>query len=233
MSLQETIESYLRDIYLIETEKYNCAPSPLVKTQELAEKRAVSPASITEMVKKLSELGLLLHSPYRGMQLTERGRKIAIERIRRHRLWESYLYHALKLSLKDIHSEAQALEGRNSARLLESIEEQLNFPQHDPHGDPIPSRKGIFPERELSYSLAESLPQVQVRITHFKKQDPSFLSCVQQKQLSIHQLLWKKSSKYLQGSMLFSTEKGKLLFLPEEIALYILVTEDSKTNKRK
>lgn len=110
-----------------------------VSTQALAESLQVKPPSVTEMVRRLAELGLLEHRPYRGVSLSERGRRAAVEMVRHHRLLETFLVEVLGLAGADVHDEAERLEHVMSERLEERIAEVLGHPAVDPHGSPIPA----------------------------------------------------------------------------------------------
>lgn len=108
----------------------------------LAARLGVSPASVTAMCKRLAERGLIRHRPYRAVELTGKGRLVALEVIRHHRLLEAYLHHALGMSWDRVHAEAEVLEHAISEELEDRIAELLGNPTHDPHGDPIPPKNG-------------------------------------------------------------------------------------------
>jgi DtxR family Mn-dependent transcriptional regulator len=116
-----------------------------VKTQALAAALAVSPASVTGMLRKLSELHLIEYEPYQGASLTQAGRKMALETIRHHRLIETYLAEALGYEWHEVHDEAEKLEHHISEDFEDRIARVLGHPTHDPHGDPIPARDGELP----------------------------------------------------------------------------------------
>ena len=117
-----------------------------VSTSAIAERLGVSPASASAMVKRLAALGLVAHEPYRGVELTPAGQRVALEVIRHHRLIELYLSEALDMPWDRVHEEAEVLEHAISPELSELIEQKLGFPTHDPHGDPIPTREGEIDE---------------------------------------------------------------------------------------
>jgi len=117
-----------------------------VLTTALAERLEVTPASATNMLKKLASLGLVEHVNYKGAALTEPGRKIALEVIRHHRLLETYLAEALGVPWDEVHAEAEVLEHVLSEELEERIAARLGYPAFDPHGHPIPSKDGAMPE---------------------------------------------------------------------------------------
>ena len=129
-------ENYLKSIYQLELTYGN------VSTNLLAEKLNARPASITDMMKKLSSKRLLHYKPYYGFHLTPEGRRIALGIIRRHRLWEFFLSEKLGFNWNEIHSLAEELEHVSSKKLIDKLDEYLGFPEQDPHGDPIPDSKG-------------------------------------------------------------------------------------------
>src|SRR5947207_7518845 len=108
----------------------------------------VTPASASAMVKRLDGLGLVTHVPYRGVQLTESGTKVALEILRHHRLLELYLAETLGVPWDRVHDEAEVLEHVLSEELEELIAAKLGDPTHDPHGDPIPTRELKLVEEE-------------------------------------------------------------------------------------
>ncbi len=112
-----------------------------VSTTALAERLGVTPASASGMVKRLGELGLVEHEPYRGVTLTEGGRRVALEVMRHHRLLELYLVESLGVPWDRVHAEAEVLEHVLSEELEELISAKLGHPTRDPHGDPIPTRE--------------------------------------------------------------------------------------------
>jgi DtxR family transcriptional regulator, Mn-dependent transcriptional regulator len=126
------MQDYLREIYKLRLEGRRAT------TSAIAERMGVRPPSVTAMLKRLAALGLAEHTPYRGVELTPAGERVALEVIRHHRLLEQYLSQALGLSLDELHSEADRLEHALSEELEARIDSSLGHPTHDPHGDPIP-----------------------------------------------------------------------------------------------
>ena len=119
-----------------------------VTTSALAERLGVSPGTVTAMLKRMGEMGLVEHEPYRGARLTEEGDRVALEVIRHHRLLESYLTEVLGMPWDRVHDEAEVLEHYISEELEERIAVALGHPRHDPHGDPIPDRDlGVAADR--------------------------------------------------------------------------------------
>jgi DtxR family Mn-dependent transcriptional regulator len=135
------MEDYLKTIYAIDQE------GQPVTTQRLADEMQISAASVTNMVKRLNALKMLVHLPYRGVSLTPEGTAVALEVIRHHRLLELYLTRALGFDIDQVHDEADRLEHHVSEELENRMAAILGDPEFDPHGHPIPSRSGDLPER--------------------------------------------------------------------------------------
>jgi DtxR family Mn-dependent transcriptional regulator len=132
----QAIEDYLKTIYMLEQEE-----KP-VSTSRIATAREVKPGSATSMIQRLNKLNLVDYEKHYGVTLTEAGRDIALEVIRHHRLVELYLMEALGFTWDEVHEQADILEHVISEKLEERIAAALNYPEFDPHGDPIPSKEG-------------------------------------------------------------------------------------------
>ena len=134
--LSRSVEDYLKVIYSL------CEPGEVASTTSIAETLEVQPASVTGMVKRLAEAGYLEHVPYRGVQLTEAGKRTALRILRRHRILETYLTERLGYRWEDVHQEAERLEHAASDELIERMATALENPSSDPHGAPIPTSSG-------------------------------------------------------------------------------------------
>jgi DtxR family Mn-dependent transcriptional regulator len=147
--LTAAVEDYVKAVYALESTEET------VSTNALAERLGVRPGSVSGMLRKLTALGLVVHEPYRGVRLTDQGRRVALEVIRHHRLLELYLVESLGMSWDEVHAEAEVLEHVISEELEELIAAKLGNPTLDPHGDPIPSRDlTIAPDESRSlYAL--------------------------------------------------------------------------------
>ena len=139
-AVTRSVEDYLKAIYRLSTAGQPATTSAIAGLLEL------SPPSVTGMVKRLSEQGLLAHEPYRGVALTAAGRRLALRTVRRHRLVESYLVAYLGYSWDTVHDEAERLEHAISDELAERMAAALGNPGVDPHGDPIPTADGDIAE---------------------------------------------------------------------------------------
>lgn len=168
MVLSQAVEDYLKTIYILESEGKSAS------TSRIAESMDVSSASATNMVKRLSKMGLVDYQSYKGATLTGTGTKIALEIIRHHRLLELYLLEVMGYSWDEVHDEAEKLEHHISEQFEDKIAELLDNPTRDPHGDPIPTKEGVMPEMD-----AEPLGNVEAGqtfiVSRVKDQDPDLL----------------------------------------------------------
>jgi len=137
------VEDYLKAIYHLSSQ------GGFASTSDIAALLEVAPPSVSGMVKRLSETGLIEHVPYRGVQLTAQGRRAALRMIRRHRVLEVYLSQQLGYDWDGVHTEAERLEHAVSDELIERMAKALGDPQYDPHGAPIPTAAGEIEETEL------------------------------------------------------------------------------------
>lgn len=138
--ISEAMRDYLGEIYRLgQGEAW-------VSTTALAERLHVSGPATVRMIHRMNELGLVEHLPYKGVMLTEHGKKVALLNIRRHRLVERFLVDVLKFPWYDVHHEADELHKGINQRIEDRIDQILGYPTACPHGDPIPSREGVMPE---------------------------------------------------------------------------------------
>ncbi len=137
MTLSE--EDYIKAIYHLSTDVTDA-----ISTNSIAEQMATKPSSVTDMLKKLSDKNLVHYKKYKGVSLSETGRKSALSIIRKHRLWEVFLVDKLDFSWDEVHEVAEQLEHVKSEQLIDKLDLFLGQPKVDPHGDPIPSKEGKF-----------------------------------------------------------------------------------------
>jgi DtxR family transcriptional regulator, Mn-dependent transcriptional regulator len=150
--LTPAVEDYVKAIYVLE------GSGEAASTNGLAARLDVTPAAVSGMLRKLAGLGLVEHEPYRGVRLTDRGRLVALEVIRHHRLLELFLVESLGMGWDEVHAEAEVLEHVLSEDLEELIAAKLGHPTLDPHGDPIPSRELAIAEDAGSCDLYQLEP---------------------------------------------------------------------------
>ncbi|MFN2489443.1 MAG: metal-dependent transcriptional regulator [Actinomycetota bacterium] len=168
-------QDYLKGICLLEDEAEAAGRrATLVSTKAIAERLDVSAASATNMLKKLDSLGLVKHLPYRGAELTNAGRKIALEVIRHHRLLETYLAEALGVPWDEVHDEAEVLEHVLSERLEDRIAKVLGEPTEDPHGHPIPPRDGDI-ARSSGVAITDLAVGAAATVAEVSDRDPELL----------------------------------------------------------
>ncbi|MBV9195963.1 MAG: metal-dependent transcriptional regulator [Solirubrobacterales bacterium] len=163
------VQDYAKAVYVLEARE--CAP---VSTTELADRLGVTPGSVSGMLRKLADLHLVEHEPYRGVRLTAQGRRVALEVLRHHRLIELFLANELGMPWDQVHAEAEVLEHVLSEDLERLISERLGEPTMDPHGDPIPSREFEIDEG-YTRSLEELPPGTTGRFVRISDSDPKML----------------------------------------------------------
>ncbi len=166
--LTRSVEDYLKAVYSL------TARGEAASTSSLAEALAVQPASVTGMVKRLAESGYVEHARYHGVRLTETGTREALRIIRRHRILETYLHLQLGYSWDDVHAEAERLEHAASEELIDRMAAVLEYPSHDPHGAPIPTRAGDIEASNFA-TLDEVDPGATVQIRAVQDEDPERL----------------------------------------------------------
>ncbi|TDI83365.1 MAG: metal-dependent transcriptional regulator [Caldithrix sp.] len=166
--ITQAVQDYLKIIFKLANN------GKAVSTNAIAERMQISQASVTGMIKKLSDLKLTIHRPYYGVELTKTGRKIALEIIRHHRLLELYLAEALGYSWDRVHNEAEKLEHVISEEFEDKMAKILGNPTADPHGAPIPSKDGEMEERTLVPLTAAEVGQ-KVLVKQVSDNDPEML----------------------------------------------------------
>jgi DtxR family transcriptional regulator, Mn-dependent transcriptional regulator len=167
-TLTAAVQDYVKAIYTLDSGE------GAVTTTALAERLDVRPASVSGMLPKLMELGLVEHEPYHGVRLTQRGTRVALEVVRHHRLLELFLVESLGMTWDEVHAEAEVLEHVLSEELEELIAAKLGDPAFDPHGDPIPSRELKVP-KDRSRSLHSLEPGERATFVRVSDSDPEML----------------------------------------------------------
>jgi len=168
-TLSASVQDYAKAVYALETR--GAAP---VSTNDLADRLGVTPGSVSGMVRKLCEVGVVEHEPYRGVRLTDHGRQVALEVLRHHRLIELFLAQELGMSWDRVDAEAEVLEHVLSEELERLIAARLGNPAVDPHGDPIPTLALAVDERP-THSLDELSVGARGRFVRVSDSDPEML----------------------------------------------------------
>ncbi len=209
-------EDYLGIIYKNKNENGE------IKANIIAEKLQVSNAAVTDMLKKLSRDGHIVYEKYKGIHLTESGEDYAKNMVRRHRIWEVFLNQVVGMPWEKVHDEAHRLEHSASDELINRLEEMLEYPEYDPHGDPIPSKEGKVPKLRKHVQLAD-LKQGQagtvIRVNDF---DDQFLSYISKIGIKLDEPVIVKEKRKFDKSLLIIV-KGKQSNISNKVAENIFV----------
>ncbi len=164
-----TEENYLKAIFKLEK-----TATDGVSTNSIADMINTKASSVTDMIKKLSDKKLVSYKKYKGVSLTKKGRDVAVSIIRNHRLWEVFLVEKLNFKWDEVHDLAEELEHINSKKLTERLDEFLDYPKYDPHGDPIPDKDGNV-NHHKNVTLADIKPKDKVIVVGVKEHSKSYL----------------------------------------------------------
>jgi len=212
---REHIENYLKNIYKIQTEEGK------VSTTTLSKNLNISPASVTEMIKKLAEEGTLMHTPYKGVALTPQGKKLALRIIRKHRLWEMFLVEVLKFTWDEIDEEAEKFEHIMSDKMEAKIDSVLGHPVIDPHGDPIPTKSGVIKE-VVGFPLSETDENTTVRILRVSDSHSECLQFISSIGISLNKKISVRQKFSFDGSLSIKIGKREQ-FISKHVADAIYV----------
>jgi DtxR family transcriptional regulator, Mn-dependent transcriptional regulator len=202
------------------------ASGDAASTKGVAARLSVSSASVSNMFARLQEMGLVRYERYRGATLTERGREEALRLVRRHRLIETFLLEHLGYDWQEVHDEAERLEHAVSDGFTERLAELLGHPDHDPHGDPIPSAEGTL-EVEESFALSQAVADQRVRISKVRDEDAAMLDYLGDRNLVPGRRLRVREVRALDGVVTVEDEESEVYALGEPLARSIFVREDS------
>ena len=221
-SLSRSVEDYLKSIYGLSDS------GDAASTSAIADALDIQPASVTGMIKRLAESGLLEHVPYKGVRLTEPGTREALKVLRRHRILETYLCEKLGYAWDDVHDEAERLEHAASDGLIDRMARALDFPSHDPHGAPIPTRGGDIEATNLS-TLADVLPGEIVLIRAVRDEDPSDLRSAAERGLVPGARVLVRAGSQAEGYFEVAvTDAGESRRVSGELARHIYVVPDDR-----
>jgi DtxR family Mn-dependent transcriptional regulator len=214
-------ENYLKAIFHLQTQ------DGVVTTNELAEELQTRAASVTDMLKKLKDQKLLMYEKYKGFRLSSEGRKVAIQIIRKHRLWEYFLVEKLQFGWDEVHEIAEELEHISSKKLIDRLDEYLGFPKADPHGDPIPDSNGKF-ERVEQVSLLELPLNKTAEISSVTNQSSEILELLRHKNLAIGTKLEVKKKFSFDSSLEIKIKNQPAVTISMEVAKNIFVRYDQQ-----
>lgn len=205
-------ENYLKAIYHLSN-----SGEESVTTNALAEEMQTTPASVSDMIRKLSKKEVVNYKKYQGVNVSEEGKLIALRVIRKHRLWEVFLVEKLEFNWDEVHDVAEQLEHIKSPLLIQRLDEFLGFPQYDPHGDPIPDENGQFTE-----SKREPLSQTQIGITGVvvavEDSGTAFLKYLDKVGISIGTKITVEDIIEFDGSMDITIDQKKSITVSQTVA---------------
>lgn len=212
-------ENYMKAIYALTS-----VDKEGVSTSDIAGRLNTKASSVSDMIRKLSEKKLVHYKKYKGVTLTKSGEKLALEIIRRHRLWEVFLLETLHFEWDEVHDIAEQLEHIHSRELIDRLDQFLEYPAYDPHGDPIPNADGQFPKREKSVLLSDLKASQTGVICGVRDSSSSFLQYLAANQLTLGVELRIKERYDFDNSMVLSLgKKGQELSISQLVSQNILV----------
>lgn len=224
MSIPElsfTEENYLKAIYYLQQE----SESNDVSVNDIAERMNTRPATVTDMMRKLSEKNLINYEKYKRTHLSTQGTKMAVQLIRRHRLWEVFLHSKLQFSWDEVHEVAEELEHIRSSKLIERLDEYLDFPKFDPHGDPIPTADGTI-KPASNTTLSDCAVNKRLKLVAVKDTSSAFLQHMERFGLNIGAYLSIVEMLPFDKSMLITVANQKnTIMLSSKITDNLLVVE--------
>jgi DtxR family Mn-dependent transcriptional regulator len=216
MSHSLSKENYLKAIFHASQQTKGSVPTTVI-----SKKVGAKPSSVTDMVQKLDEEGLLEYQKYKGVTLSEAGNKAALQVIRKHRLWESFLVEHLNFNWDEVHQVAEQLEHIQSDKLINELDRFLDFPTRDPHGDPIPNRAGYMKtsNKKLLVDMKVNQPGVCVGV---KDNSSEFLQYLDKRNIGLGTRLTVLHHEHFDGSLHLQTDSSTLM-ISSKIAQNIYV----------
>ncbi|SDM42144.1 DtxR family transcriptional regulator, Mn-dependent transcriptional regulator [Catalinimonas alkaloidigena] len=216
-----TEENYLKAIYHL-TE----GDTASVSTNAIAEAVDTRPASVTDMLRKLAAKDLIHYIKYQGVSLTDSGQAIALQVIRKHRLWETFLVEKLKFQWDQVHEVAEQLEHIQSPLLIERLDELLGYPQFDPHGDPIPDQRGRI-QATPRLPLNEAPHHQPLTVEGVRETSPLFLQYLDKLAITIGARVQVLDRVEFDQSLEISIEARPSQIVSREVGENIYVSVDS------
>jgi len=195
-----------------------------IKANQIAEKLSISNAAVTDMLKKLANDGFVDYRRYKGIKLTNNGEEYAKNMVRRHRIWEVFLHQIVGMPWDKVHEEAHNLEHGASNELINRMEEMLDFPAFDPHGDPIPSKEGIVPKQKKNIPLGLLKEKGKVKVVRVNDFDEGFLNYLSKIGIELDKEIQVKEILEFDRSILIVVN-GKETNISSTIAANIFVEE--------
>lgn len=219
MKLSFAEENYLKTIYHL-----SHGGKQEVNTNAIAEALNTKAASVSDMIRKLNDKGVLTYQKYQGVNISEEGKRGALQIVRKHRLWEVFLVEKLKFNWDEVHEVAEQLEHIKSPLLIKRLDEFLGFPQTDPHGDPIPDEHGEFKEKP-KIPLSEARLHNSGIIVAVRDTSSLFLQYIDKIGAYLGAKVKVLEKVEFDGSMELLIDGKKNVFVSREVAQNILITE--------
>ena len=216
MKYSSSKENYIKAIFHLQE------ADGVVTTNELAQELQTRAASVTDMLKKLKDQKLLLYEKYQGFKLTSEGKKIALQIIRKHRLWEYFLVVKLKFGWEEVHEMAEELEHISSKKLIDRLDEFLDFPKTDPHGDPIPDNQGRILQTQQVDLLQLPLNKI-AEVSGIGDQSPGMLELLRHKNIGIGSKVEIKRKFSFDNSIELKVKNQPAVTISEDVAKNVFV----------
>ncbi|GAC1308821.1 MAG: metal-dependent transcriptional regulator [Mucilaginibacter sp.] len=208
-------ENYLKSIYHLALSNEN------VSTNQLAALLKTKASSVTDMLKKLADKLLINYTPYQGVSLTAAGEKIAVNIIRKHRLWEYFLVEKLNFKWDQVHDMAEEMEHISSNELINRLDKFMGFPKYDPHGDPIPDCNGLVKTHDLK-PVSAFAPDQSGTICGVRDHSALFLQYLEKQSLTIGKTIKVEEVIAFDHSMILEID-GKKIQISREVANNLLI----------
>jgi len=209
-------ENYLKSIYHLSLNSSN------VSTNQIAALLNTKASSVTDMLKKLADKGLINYTPYQGVSLTAAGERIAVNIIRKHRLWEYFLVEKLDFKWDQVHEMAEEMEHISSTELIDRLDKFMGFPKYDPHGDPIPDCNGLFKIHNLKPVSSIHVNEGGV-ICGVRDHSKAFLQYLEKQELTIGKKIQVAEIIEFDHSMILQTENNKIQ-ISRDVANNLLIS---------
>lgn len=206
---QETIENYLKTIYNLSSNN-----TAVVNNQKIADRLSLNPATVTEGLRKLHELKYIVYEKSYGSRLTTSGSKLALDIVRRHRIWETYLAKELGFGWDEVHAIAEELEHVNNVKLINKLASILGNPIYDPHGDPIPDEKGKI-QKSNFIKLSETKVKFNYKVMGVTDHSTTFLKYLEKHNLIIGASINIKTIEDFDNSIVLICQKKEVNISPK------------------
>ncbi|MBC7828600.1 MAG: metal-dependent transcriptional regulator [Chitinophagaceae bacterium] len=216
MKYSSSKENYLKAIFHLQEE------DGVVTTNALANELQTRPASVTDMLKKLKTQKLLLYEKYQGFKLSNEGKKVALQIVRKHRLWEFFLVEKLHFGWEEVHDMAEELEHISSKKLIDRLDEFLGFPKNDPHGDPIPDSSGKLAMKQ-HISLLDIPLNTLAEVSNISDQSIEMLELLKHKSIAIGTKLEVKRKFAFDNSLELKIKNQSAITISESVAKNVFV----------